>query len=141
MMYSTRRFRLAAFLVAILAASSTSQVLGGFPFDIRDDAPATLDSGPALLPPVESEAMDFVTGELIVKFHDGVTEEEARQKGLEMLGGLNFEIKRYPTRDLAKASSFLRGKRLEQSQSLSEAGRRIGHTKSLRRLHRRRSIT
>lgn len=65
------------------------------------------------------------------------SEDEARQKALEMLGGLDFEIKRYPTKDLATASAFLRGKRLEGSHSLKEANKRIGHTKSLRRIKRK----
>ncbi len=64
----------------------------------------------------------------------GDTEELARQKGLEMLSGLDFEIKKYPTKDLATASAYYRGKRLEQDGSLKEATRRIGHTKSLKRL-------
>lgn len=69
-------------------------------------------------------------------FGSDKSEEECRQKGMELLGGLDFVIKRYPTRDLATASAYLRGKRLESSHSLREAGRRIGHTKSLRRLRR-----
>ena len=64
-------------------------------------------------------------------------EADARQRGLELLGGVDFEIKRYPTRDLNTASAFLRGKRLEQSGSLGEAGKRIGHDRSLRRLRRK----
>jgi len=67
----------------------------------------------------------------------GASESEARQKGLEMLAGLDFEIKRYPTRDLATASSYFRGKRLEQTNSLKQAGKRIGHDKSVNRLKRR----
>jgi len=70
----------------------------------------------------------------------GDSEIEARQKGLEMLGGLDFEIKRYPTRDQATASAYLRGKRLEQTHSLEESGRRIGHDKSLKRLRHRRAV-
>lgn len=68
--------------------------------------------------------------------YGGVSEDEARQKGLEMLGGMDFEIKRFPTRDLSTASSYLRGRRLEQTSSLREAGRKIGHNKSLKRLRR-----
>ena len=67
----------------------------------------------------------------------GDSEQEARQKGLEMLAGMDFSIKRYPTRDQDTASAYLRGKRLEQTHSLKESGRRIGHTKSLKRLKRR----
>ena len=68
----------------------------------------------------------------------GNSEQEARQKGMELLAGLNFDIKRYPTRDQATASAYLRGKRLEQTHSLKESGRRIGHNKSLRRAKRKR---
>jgi len=67
----------------------------------------------------------------------GDSEGEARSKGLEMLGGLDFDIKRYPTRDQATVSAYLRGKRLEQTHSLRESGRRIGHSKSLKRLKRK----
>lgn len=72
--------------------------------------------------------------------YGGQTEEEARQKGLEMLSGVDFEIKRLPTRNLQRASSLLKGNRLEQSHSLREASKRLGHDKSLNRLRRRRSI-
>lgn len=67
----------------------------------------------------------------------GDDEEEARRKGLELLAGLDFEIKRYPTRDLGQASAFFRGKRLDETHSLQEANRRIGHDRSLARLKRR----
>jgi len=69
--------------------------------------------------------------------YGGMTEDEARQKGLEMLGGTDFQIKRLPTRNLARASSLLKGGRLEQTHSLKEAGKRIGHNKSLKRLRHR----
>jgi len=70
----------------------------------------------------------------------GDSEVEARQKGLEMLGGLDFEIRSYPTRHEPTASSYLRGKRLEDTHSLKESSRRIGHSKSLRRLRQRRAL-
>ena len=60
-------------------------------------------------------------------------EESARQKGLELLGGLDFKVKRYPTKDINTASAYLRGKRVEKTHSLGEASRRIGHSKSLKR--------
>jgi len=68
--------------------------------------------------------------------HEG--EEVARQKGLEMMGGLNFEIKRYPTMDRDTASAFYRGVRLEKGEGLKRASQRIGHEKSLNRLRKRR---
>lgn len=70
----------------------------------------------------------------------GADEEEARRKGLELLGGVDFELKRYPTSDLARASAFYRGVRLEETHSLKESSRRVGHNRSLRRLRERRTM-
>ncbi len=69
--------------------------------------------------------------------YGGLTEDEGREKGLEMLGGIDFEIVRLPTRQLAKASSLLKGNRLQQTHSLKDATKRIGHNKSLRRLRQK----
>jgi len=69
--------------------------------------------------------------------YGGVNEEEARRKGLELLAGANFELKRYPTRDLGTASAFLRGKRLDDTHNLRESSRRIGHSRSIDRLRKR----
>ena len=71
--------------------------------------------------------------------YGGATENEARQKGLDMLGGVDFRIKRLPTSNLRQASSFLKGSRLEKYHNLKKASKRIGHTKSIRRLKRRTS--
>ena len=68
----------------------------------------------------------------------GENEDEARQKGLEMLGGMDFEIKRYPTRDLTTASAYYRGVRLERGEGLRRASQRIGHSRSLRRSMKKR---
>jgi len=68
----------------------------------------------------------------------GADEEEARRKGLELLVGENFELKRYPTSDLSRASAFFRGRRLDETHSLRESSRRIGHDRSIARLKRRR---
>ena len=70
--------------------------------------------------------------------YGGTDESSARQKGLEMLSGIDFEIKRYPTRDLAAASAYFRGKRLEQGDGLKKSSQRIGHNKSIKQLRRRR---
>ena len=67
-------------------------------------------------------------------------ENAARQRGMELLGGLDFKIKRYKTKDINTASAMLRGKRQEQTQSLSESSRRIGHKKSLKRLRKKQNI-
>lgn len=71
----------------------------------------------------------------------GNTEEEARIKGLEELGGLDFEIKPLPTTNLASASAMIRGKRLEETHSLRSASERIGHERTVRRTLRRRRVT
>lgn len=67
----------------------------------------------------------------------GETEEEARSKGLECLSGVDFEIRGLYTRNLARASQIIRGKRLEETQSLHQAKRRFGHERSLGRIKRR----
>jgi len=67
----------------------------------------------------------------------GRTEDEARQKGMEVLGGVDFQIKRLPTRNLARASSLLKGNRLESTHSLKQASERLGHDRSLRRRRRK----
>lgn len=64
-------------------------------------------------------------------------EEQARQKGIEMLPNIDFQIKKLPTRDLGAASSMIRGKRLETTHSLKEASQRQGHTKTILRDRKR----
>ena len=66
-------------------------------------------------------------------------EEQARQRGLELLSGLDFQLVRLPTSNLSRASSFLKGNRLEETRSLRQASQRLGHDRSLRRLKRRNS--
>lgn len=68
----------------------------------------------------------------------GKTEEEARQKGLEMLGGIDFNIRRLPTISMAAASSMIKGHRLEKSKDLRKATERLGHNRTLRRRQNRR---
>ena len=70
--------------------------------------------------------------------YGGRTEDEARHKGLEILGGIDFEVRMYPTSNLAAASSMHKGKRLEDTHSLGKATQRLGHDRSLRRDQRRR---
>jgi hypothetical protein len=68
----------------------------------------------------------------------GDTESEARQKGMEMLGGIDFEIRDLPTRNLARASSIIRGGRLEDTHDLRQAKEKLGHNRSLCKLMRKR---
>lgn len=68
----------------------------------------------------------------------GNNEDEARSKGLEMLGGIDFEIRALPTRNLQMASAMIRGQRLEDTQSLRKARERLGHDRTLDRIRKRR---
>jgi len=70
--------------------------------------------------------------------YGGLTEDEARQKGLEMLGGIDFKIDKLRTRNLALASSQVKGGKLERTHSLKKASERLGHTKSLKRMKQKR---
>ncbi len=63
--------------------------------------------------------------------YGGPDENSARQRGMELLPGVDFEIKRLPTYNLQRASSLIRGNRLEQSHSLKDATKRLGHDKSI----------
>jgi len=82
-------------------------------------------------------AKDPDTGKIYL-IAGGNTEEESRAKGLEMLGGVDFEIRALPTRNISSASRMVRGKRLEETQSLRKAKERLGHNRSLNRLRKKR---
>jgi len=64
-------------------------------------------------------------------------EEDALRNGREMLPGTEFTIEKYPTRNLARASSLHRGHKLESTHSLKEASKRLGHEKSVEQLKRK----
>lgn len=73
-------------------------------------------------------------------------EDDARQHGMELLPGVDFQIRKLPTKDLNRASSMVRGKRLESTHSLKKASQRQGHEKSIvrdrkRRTHKQRGVT
>jgi hypothetical protein len=72
-------------------------------------------------------------------------EDVARTKAFDMLGGIDFELKRLATRNLDAARAFIAGSRLEKGMGLRESTRRQGHEKSLARLRdriaRRRSVS
>jgi len=72
-----------------------------------------------------------------ILLYGGLTESEAREKGLEMLSGTDFQIKRLPTRDIGAASAYIRGKRLEATHDIHESTRRIGHERTVRRFKHR----
>lgn len=67
-------------------------------------------------------------------------EDKARQRGMELLGSVDFELKRYPTSSIQAASSMARGSRLNETHSLEISKKRIGHNKSISRLKKRMSI-
>lgn len=71
--------------------------------------------------------------------YGGATEAEARQEGLEMLSGVDFEIKALRTMNLQAASSMLKGRKLKNTHSLRKASERLGHDKSVKRMRRRRN--
>lgn len=63
----------------------------------------------------------------------GKTEQIAREKGIECLSGIDFQVRMLPTTNLAKASQLLKGNRLEKTKSLHKAAERLGHERSLER--------
>lgn len=65
-------------------------------------------------------------------------EDVARAKAFEMLGGMDFELRRLATRNLSAARAFIAGNRLESGLGLRESTRRQGHEKSLAKLKSRR---
>lgn len=75
-------------------------------------------------------------GKTFLIFGSEKSSEDARQKGLEMLQGTDFQIRRLPTRDEQTASRMLKGGRLERGDGLQKSTQRLGHDKSLRRLRR-----
>ena len=83
---------------------------------------------------------DPETGRPYLVFGSEKDEADARQRGLELLGGVDFEIKRFPTRDIATASRLLKGGRLEKGDGLHKATERLGHTRSLKRLRRKQGM-
>ncbi len=72
----------------------------------------------------------------------GDDESSAREKALDMLPGLDFEIRGLRTRNLSRASQMIRGKRLEDTHDLRTAKEKLGHERSVRRMiqKRRQSI-
>ncbi len=65
-------------------------------------------------------------------------EAQARMRGLEMLSGINFDLERLPTRDLHKASSMIRGSKLDKTHNLDRSMQRQTHERGLKQKHNRR---
>ena len=65
-------------------------------------------------------------GQRYLLFGSDKDETEARQKGFEM--GMNdFEIKKFPTRNLDAASHMLKFGVVKEKQDISQAGKRLRH--------------
>ena len=69
----------------------------------------------------------FTDGKRFLVFGSDKSEDDARQKGFEILGGVDFTIKRLPTRSLPNASRMLKGGILERTRDLKTATRRLKH--------------
>lgn len=72
-------------------------------------------------------------GKRFLIFGSDKSEDDARQHGLELLGGVDFEIKRLPTKNISQASRQLKGNILEQTKDLDTATRRLKHKRIKRR--------
>jgi len=72
-------------------------------------------------------------GFLIYACPDREGESTARTRGFEMLGGMDFKIKRLPTRDIGSASAMIRGVKLDTGMGLRRAQQRLGHDKTVKR--------
>ncbi len=68
-------------------------------------------------------------GKRFLIFGSDKSEDDARQHGLELLGGIDFTIKRLPTKNIAQASRMLKGNILEQTSDLGTATKRLKHKK------------
>ena len=62
-------------------------------------------------------------------------EDRAREKGLELLSGIDFTIKRLPTRDIRSASRQVKGYKLEETHDLGIATKRLKHKRIKRRVN------
>jgi len=65
-------------------------------------------------------------------------ESVCRQKALEMLSRIDFRLKRLPTRDIGKASQMWKGGSLEKSHDITDATRKLGHNKTMKRIQDKR---
>ena len=74
-------------------------------------------------------------GKRFLIFGSDSSEDDARQHGLELLGGIDFAIKRLTTKNISQASRMLKGNILEQTSDLGTATKRLKH----KRIKNRRS--
>lgn len=69
-------------------------------------------------------------GKPFLVFGSDKSEDDARMKGFDMLSGVEFDIKRLPTRDVSSASRMIKGHKLEVSHDLRKSTRRLSHKPS-----------
>lgn len=69
------------------------------------------------------------SGDPFLVFGSDKSEEDARQKGLELLAGqdLEWDVKMIRTRNISAASRSLKGYKLEQTKDLRTATTRLKH--------------
>lgn len=65
-------------------------------------------------------------------------EDMARSRAFEMLSGMDFELRKLPTRNMGTASALWRGKRLAQGEGLQASLQRQTHERGLSRWKQRR---
>ncbi|MBU2249374.1 MAG: hypothetical protein KKD77_21680 [Gammaproteobacteria bacterium] len=66
-------------------------------------------------------------GERFLIFGSDISEDDARRRGLELLRGIDFEVRKLNTKNLASASQKYKGHRLERTRDLRTATRRLRH--------------
>ena len=88
---------------------------------------------------IEGRCLD--DGKAILLFGSDRSEAEAREHALELLSGQNIDwtIKMYPTRHLASASQMSKGYKLDETHNVKSSLRRVGHSKTLKRMKTRRA--
>jgi len=78
------------------------------------------------------------SGQKYLIFGSDRSSDDARQKGLEMGMG-DFEIRKFPSRDIATCSHMLKYGIVERTRDISQAGKRLRHH-SPDRYHRKRNL-
>ena len=63
----------------------------------------------------------------------GMTFDEANEHGLEMLSGVDFQIKKLPTRSISAASRMSKYGTLATTHNIVKARERLGHDKTIKR--------
>ena len=62
------------------------------------------------------------------------SESVCRQKALEMLSGIDFKMRRLPTRDISTAARLWKGSRLATHHDITDATRKLGRHKTVKRM-------